>query len=103
VTIAAARFADDLRNAGAGSFETARVSELYDRALHERSERQWRRFYRATFFALHRLAREGRAHSARAAEPLLRLLEDDLGSTLFGTEAVAQLRSILTKNCATAS
>jgi len=92
VNDATERLTQDLRDAGIAPDEVRRVTRLYDRALSRAATVDWERLYRATFFALRRTDATA-PHSRGAVESLIRLLEDDLGAALFGTEAVAVLRS----------
>jgi hypothetical protein len=90
-----AHFESDLSQAGVGARAVATLASLYRDALLDASDRAWTRLYRATFSTLRALARRppGRIRqSHRAIESLLRLLEDDLGTALFGAPAVGRLR-----------
>lgn len=84
-------FAGDLRASGVDEIGVVRTTQLYGRALVTGSDFAWRRFYRATFVALRRSAERALPRSSLAVESLLRLLEDDLGRTLFDAGAIAQL------------
>lgn len=92
MTDATERLTQDLHDAGIALDEVRRVTRLYDRALGRASNVDWERLYRATFSALRRTDSTA-PHSRSAVESLLRLLEDDFGTALFGTEAVAILRA----------
>jgi hypothetical protein len=83
------RFAGDLREAGIAGDG---IAWLYERALLERSDAAWERFYRATFRALGSLARP---RSRSSVESLLRLVADDFGWRLFGGDAIELLRASL--------
>lgn len=84
-------FAGDLRACGVDEIGIVRTTELYDRALVTGSDFAWRRFYRATFVALKRGAQRVFPRSLAAVESLLRLLDDDLGRTLFDARTIEQL------------
>jgi hypothetical protein len=92
---ACTRLADDLCVVGAAADAIAGVVILYERALSERSQDAWKRFYVATFQCL-RALEDGRfalpAQFETAARSLLSLLEDDFGATLIDESDVAQLR-----------
>lgn len=94
---AIAHFENDLSQAGVETRGVATLALLYRDALLSASDRAWNRLYRATFSTLRALARRqpARILSRTALESLLRLLEDDLGSALFGTPAVSRLRASL--------
>jgi hypothetical protein len=92
---AIAHFEGDLAQAGIGAHAIATLASLYRDALLDGSDRAWSRFYRATFSTLWALARRPprRVQQSREAiESLLRLLDDDLGTALFGAPAVSRLR-----------
>jgi hypothetical protein len=92
---AVAHFEDDLLQAGIGARAIATLACLYRDALLDASDRAWSRLYRATFSTLRALARRPPSRLQRsrmAIESLLRLLEDDLGTALFGAPAVSRLR-----------
>lgn len=84
-------FAGDLRASGVDELGVVRTAQLYGRALVTGSDFAWRQFYRATFVALTRSAERALPRSLAAVESLLRLLDDDLGRTLFDAGTVAQL------------
>ncbi|MBV8066631.1 MAG: hypothetical protein JO113_01540 [Candidatus Eremiobacteraeota bacterium] len=93
---AVTRFAGDLFDAGIETRRRAVLTLLYDRALNARSPESWRRFYHALFSALRRFSHQASAPTWRshfALRSLLRILEDDLGSVLFGTGAASRLRA----------
>jgi hypothetical protein len=88
----------DLCEAGVDARRRAVLALLYDHALTASSARAWTRLYRALFSALRLVAHKRlvRSRASRlAVESLLRLLEDDLGSSLFGTGATGRLRASL--------
>jgi hypothetical protein len=92
---AIAHFEDDLAQAGIGAHAIATLASLYRDALLDGSDRGWSRLYRATFSTLRALARRPprRIQQSRISiESLLRLLEDDLGTALFGAPALSRLR-----------
>jgi hypothetical protein len=92
---AIAHFENDLSQAGIGAHAIVTLASLYRDALLDASDRAWGRLYRATFSTLRALALRppsGIRPSRRAIESLLRLLEDDLGTALFGAPAVSRLR-----------
>jgi len=95
---AVTRFARDLLDAGIGTREREVLALLYGRALTAGSPMAWTRFYRALFSALRLRALTSSTptwQSRFAVESLLRILEDDLGSALFGREATDRLRAAL--------
>jgi len=88
------RFARDLSDAGMSARQRAVLALLYERALTSGSAASWERLYRALFSALRRLAHEPSAftrQSLAAVDSLLRIVQDDLGSRLFGATALSQL------------
>jgi hypothetical protein len=94
------RLAGDLFDAGIEPRRRVVLTLLYDRALNARSPESWRRFYRALFTALRRLSHQGSAPTWRshfALRSLLRIIEDDLGSVLFGSGATNRLRASLVR------
>lgn len=87
--------ADDLCALGAPADAIAEVVTFYERALSERSEDAWKRFYVATFQCLRALEDDRPAVPAQfetAARSLLSLLEDDFGAILIDESDVARLR-----------
>jgi hypothetical protein len=86
---------DDLVWSGVDKDRTDEVSLLYANALTRGSREVWHEFYRAVLHALEALATRPEARGrVEARESLLRIIEDDLGSTLFG-DAAARLRERL--------
>lgn len=85
------RFAGDLRASGVEEDDVVRTTQLYDLALVNGSDLAWRRFYRATFFALNRGAERVLLRSPDAIASLLGLLGDDLGEVLFDAGVLARL------------
>jgi|GEM_PF-4993443 hypothetical protein len=86
---------DDLFGSGIEDERIANITALYAEALKRRTSEVWTAFYDAMFHALWALAARPQAFSQREArESLLRIVEDDLGSALFGN-AVAELRDQL--------
>jgi hypothetical protein len=97
---AIARFVDDLLDAGICTRRRAVLTLLYDRSLMAGSTASWRRLYRAIFAALQQLSEEPPAPTPRsfaAQASLLRIVEDDLGSEIFGVAAVGRLRAVLVR------
>jgi hypothetical protein len=95
---AIAHFEHDLSRAGVGGHAVATLTSLYRDALRDASDRAWSRLYRAIFSTLRALTRRPPSRIGRsrtAIESLLRLLEDDLGTALFGAPAVGRLRGSL--------
>jgi hypothetical protein len=78
------RFARDLRDAGASESDISDLSRLYDRALTNPSDSSWEQFYRATFAVACRTLGQAVPRSMEAVASIVRLLEDDLGTALFG-------------------
>jgi hypothetical protein len=87
----------DLLAAGVALHEAHAVRGLYSLALRRRDAADWAAFYHAVFAALNRIdtaeppAPSAMRPAARAA--LLRLLEDDLGSTLFSRVEMSNLQA----------
>jgi hypothetical protein len=77
-------FARDLRDAGASESDISDLSRLYDRALTNPSDSGWEQFYRATFAVASRTLGQAVPQSREAVASIARLLEDDLGTALFG-------------------
>lgn len=97
---AISHFSTELLDAGITTRRRALLVLLYHRALTAPSPASWARLYRTLFSALHLLAQETPAPTWRshaAVEALLRVVEDDLGSLLFGTEALIRLRASLAR------
>lgn len=92
------RFARDLSDAGVGVRRRAVLALLYERALTAQSDAAWARLYRTLFYALRLISPAlpvPAVRSPAAVESLLRVVEDDLGSTLFGARALNRLRASL--------
>jgi hypothetical protein len=86
---------EDLFESGIDNDRIAEITALYAEALKRRTREVWTAFYDAMFRALRALAAGPQGFSQREArESLLRIVEDDLGRTLFG-DAVAELRDQL--------
>jgi hypothetical protein len=88
----------DLLLAGVTLNEARDVRRSYERALRRQRTSGWIGFYRAVFEALNGTAVAAFPQSAMrrpARASLLRLLEDDLGSTLFSESEMANLRARL--------
>ncbi|MGA3036348.1 MAG: hypothetical protein ABSE64_02590 [Vulcanimicrobiaceae bacterium] len=86
---------EDLVESGIDHDRIAEITLLYGEALKRRTSDVWMAFYSSVFKALRALAAYPPGFSQREArESLLRIVEDDLGSALFGN-AVAQLRDQL--------
>jgi hypothetical protein len=95
------RLSADLLRAGICLRRRAVLALLYDRALTENSATSWTRLYRAIFSALLTLSRDSTGpawRSSASVELLLRIVEDDLGSQLFGAQATRRLRARLSLN-----
>jgi hypothetical protein len=91
----------DLFDAGIETRQRAVLALLYDRALTSGVGESWTRFYRALFSALRQLSLKASAPTGKsqfAIESLLSILEDDLGSMLFGAEATQRLRASLERS-----
>jgi hypothetical protein len=92
------RFVRDLSVAGMGTRQRAALALIYERALTVGSAASWQRFYRALFSALRLLSHDRAAlapQASDAVESLLRIVEDDFGSRLFGAQALSRLRASL--------
>jgi hypothetical protein len=86
---------EDLFDSGIDDERIAEITALYADALKRRTSEVWMAFYDAMFQALRALAVRPAGFSQREArESLLRIVEDDLGRTLFGN-AVSELRDQL--------
>jgi hypothetical protein len=84
VNDAVMNFARDLRDAGASESDIRELVCLYDRALTNPSESAWEQFYRATFAVARRTLGQAVPQLREAVASIVRLLEDDLGTALFG-------------------
>lgn len=90
---------EDLVGSGLGHESVFMVQNAYQRALWERSDLAWRRFYQTLFATLNALRFEsinGDARGQRAIESLLCLLEDDFGSAVIEPPRLSHLRRALT-------
>ena len=86
---------EDLFGSGIDDQQIADITALYADALKRQTRDVWMAFYDAMFQALRALAARHQGFSQREArESLLRIVEDDLGRTLFGN-AVQELRDQL--------
>ena len=77
---------EDLVGSGLGHESVFVVQNAYQRALWERSDLAWRRFYEMLFATLNALRFESinaDARGQRAIESLLCLLDDDFGSAVI--------------------
>jgi hypothetical protein len=82
------RLCDDLVESGIDYAHIAEITVIYADALKRRTSDLWKAFYDAVFQALWALVDRPHVLSQREArESLLRILEDDLGCTLFGNGA----------------
>jgi hypothetical protein len=86
-------FARDLRDPGASESDISDLSRLYDRALTNPSDSGWEQFYRATFAVACRTLGQAVPQSREAVASIVRLLEDDLGTALFGRDLAIRRRS----------
>jgi plasmid stabilization system protein ParE len=86
---------EDLFGSGIDNERIAGITALYADALKRQAPEVWMAFYDAMFQALRALAARPQEFSQREArESLLRIIEDDLGSALYGN-AVVELRDQL--------
>lgn len=71
------------------------LGACYRRALQSGSSADWIELYVGTFVTLLRKPHQTCHADSAAAQRLLQLLNDDLGSQLFDTEALQQVQSAL--------
>lgn len=82
----------DLDAAGVPSSSAAATIYTYMTALLEPTEPAWRAFYHSIYDRLRELAAREYPYVGRAALPLIRLLDDDLGVTLISESERQRIR-----------
>lgn len=85
----------DLDAAGVPSSCAAATIYTYMSALHEQSPAAWQAFYHSVRDRLRELAERDYPYIGRGVEPLLQLLDDDLGVTLISASERARIRARL--------
>ena len=88
----------DLDAAGVPRASAAATIYSYMSALHEQSSTAWRAFYHSMYDRLRELAARDYPYVGRAALPLLRLLDDDLGVTLISASERERIRARLVED-----
>ena len=98
LTEAIARMHHDLHRAGVSEGPAISTIFTYISALEDRSERAWRMFYWSVIDRLCELADRPYPFIGRAAEPLLRLMDDDFGQNLISEQERARIRARLVED-----
>jgi hypothetical protein len=96
--LAIARMHQDLRAAGVSEAAAIATVFSYIGALEERSNSAWKTFYRSVYERLCELAAQEYPYAGKAAEPLLRLLDDDFGQNLISAHERARIRARLVED-----
>lgn len=96
--LAVTRFESELHAAGVSPSVGIPTLFTYISALTDGSDASWRAFYVSVYERLRELAARDYPPAGKAAEPLLQLLEDDLGTTLISAEERARIRASLVED-----
>lgn len=85
----------DVLDCGVPLGEARALRKRYERALASRAAADWIELYLGTFVTLLRSTHRTRSADPAAAQRLLQLLSDDLGSDLFDDDARSKLQLAL--------
>lgn len=89
------RLERELYAAGVGKSAAIPTIYTYIGALHDGKDASWRAFYMSVYERLAELASRDYPYAGGPAEPLLRLLDDDFGTTLVSEAERKRIRRAL--------
>lgn len=96
--LAVSRLEHELHAAGVPHSAAIPTLFTYISALQDRNDETWRAFYRSVHARLCELAAREYPYAGPSVEPLLRLLDDDLGATLISDTERARIRARLVED-----